>query len=230
MRAYAEIIGAVIPELLPMVGYDQKNYHHIYDLYEHTVLTVERCPKRPDLRMAALLHDIGKPETRSTDSSGIAHYWGHESKSAEMAGPILRRLRYSNFDSERISTLIRHHWTDILESEPSVRRAIRDFGPELYFELVQLMKADNSSKAPQFVVPSYYDRLSEIGKSVISRGLCCTLKELAVDGNDLIAAGYRPGVRIRKTLDLLLEAVIDGRVNNTKDELMGYLPVIEEES
>ena len=90
------ILAAVIPELLPMEGFDQHNFHHCYDVLVHTARAVEAVLPKKHLRLAALFHDIGKPSTFSMDENGVGHFYSHASKSRDMAEEILSRLKYDN--------------------------------------------------------------------------------------------------------------------------------------
>ena len=106
---YPDILGALIPELGPMVGFDQRNLHHCHDLLTHTAAAVDNIPPDPALRLAMLLHDVGKPETFSLGEDGQGHFYGHAKRSVELADAILRRLRYPNHLREKAVTLIRFH-------------------------------------------------------------------------------------------------------------------------
>ena len=116
------LTGQVLPELAPAVGFDQRNPHHSYDVYTHCVRALERVPAEPGLRLAALLHDVGKPGCCTVDREGVGHFYGHAAAGAELADACLRRLRLDNALRERVVTLIRRHDLQ-LEPEPQIGRA-----------------------------------------------------------------------------------------------------------
>ena len=221
-----DILGTVLPELLPLRGFDQRNPNHCYDILEHCAAVCEAVPPEPAIRMAALLHDVGKPDCFFTDEEGVGHFYGHAGRGAEMVDPILRRLRFDNESRARITELVRRHDMRIEPTEKGVLRALRRFGPEFYFQLVQLKRADALAHAPG---PNRDERaeraeaLAALGTELLERQACFSLRDLAVDGRDLLAAGFSPGPAVGQALDRLLDAVTDGRVPNEKAALLAYL-------
>ena len=138
---YSDIFAVPIPEIEPMVGFDQKNKYHIYDVYEHTAKVVEHIEAKPELRWAALLHDIAKPLCFSEDERG-GHFYGHEEKSADMAREIFNRLRFDNYTKEEACFIIEHHMFQIEPTEKSVKRALRRFGETRVRNVLSIMKAE----------------------------------------------------------------------------------------
>jgi len=221
-----DILGAVIPEILPMRGFDQRNKHHVYDVLEHCAAACEAVPAEPVLRLAALLHDVGKPPCFFTDADGVGHFYGHAERGAEMTDAILRRLRFDNASRERITALVRRHDMRIEPTEQAVLRALRRFGAEFFFQLLEIKRADTLAHAPGPKLTERMERyaaLQALARDAIAREACFSLRDLAVDGNDLIAAGYAPGPALGAALDALLDAVTDGAVPNEKAALLGYL-------
>ena len=218
---YADILGAVIPEILPMRGFDQKNYHHIYDVLEHTAYATEAVKAVPELRLAAFFHDIGKPAAFTVDENGTGHFKGHPEISALMTDRILRRLKFSNDERTLIVTLVRYHDRMIEPNEKAVRRAINKLSPDIFFMLLDLKRADNLAQAPKFRDRQMlYNDTEKIAKDIISRGDCISKKTLAINGNDLIDAGITEGRQIGKILDVLFEKVLEGSLENKKDLLL----------
>ena len=221
-----DILGAVLPELLPLRGFDQRNPNHCYDILEHSAAVCEAVPPEPTIRMAALLHDVGKPDCYFTDEAGVGHFYGHSGRGAEIVDPLLRRLRFDTGSRERITELVRRHDMRIEPTEKGVLRALRRFGPDFFFQLVQLKRADALAHAPG---PSRDERVSRaaaleaLGKALLARQACFSLRDLAVNGRDLLAAGFSPGPAVGQALDRLLDAVTDGLVPNEKDALLTYL-------
>ena len=221
-----DILGAVLPEILPLRGFDQRNPHHCYDILEHCAAVCEAVPPEPVLRIAALLHDVGKPDCFFTDEDGVGHFYGHAQRGAEITDAILRRLRYDTAGRERITLLVRRHDERIEPDERAVLRALGRYGPELYFQLMQLRRADALAHAPD---PARSERLTRtdaletLGKALLERKACFSLRDLAVGGDDLIAAGFSPGPALGRTLNRLLDAVTDGAVPNEKAALLGFL-------
>ena len=228
-----DILGVVLPELLPLRGFDQRNPYHCYDALEHCAAACEAVPPEPVLRMAGLLHDAGKPDCAFMGDDDFCHFYGHAERSAEIADPALRRLRYDNDSRERIVELIRRHDMRIEPTEKGVLRALRRFGPEFFFQLVQLKRADALAHAPG---PSRDERtqraaeLEALGRALLARQACFSLKDLAVNGRDLIAAGYVPGPAVGEALTALLDAVTDGAVPNEKAALLAWLAEREKET
>ena len=218
------MLGVVLPELLPMRGFDQRNRHHNRDVLSHSAAAMEHMPPESVLRLAALFHDVGKPELFTVDAQGVGHFYGHARRSAEIADAIATRLRLDRASRERIVTLVQHHAL-IIEPEPrAVKRALGRLTPEVFFQLLQLKRADNLAQAPEYHTrQSDYDRLEAIAREIIAEQQCFCLRDLAVNGNDLRKAGMQPGKALGNALELLLSAVIDGSVANEKSALLAYL-------
>ena len=231
LRSFPDVLGVIIPEILPMVGYDQQNHHHSYDLWEHTVRALEGVPPEADLRLAMLLHDTGKPSVRTTDDKGEGHYAGHQAASAVIAADVTERLRLDNATRDRVILLVRNHdiplRTDTGETNLDRRfllRRLNRFGEKDLRALFLIHRSDR-------IATGYSSREREDARlkermdaldALLSEQPCFTLKDLAVNGNDLIAAGLH-GKAVGDALQRLLEAVMDGCVENRKEDLLKLL-------
>lgn len=219
---YAVILTEIIPELAPAIGFDQKNFHHIYDVYTHTVKAVAACPRDRNIRMAALLHDVGKPSVFSVGDDGVGHFYGHSEKSVEIAENVLTRLKFDNASKDEILTLVKYHDPVIPVKRSAVGRWARRLGMETLFKLLDLKAADNLAQAPECIDRlKGYDEIREIANVMIAENACFTLKDLAVNGGDLIKeCGYKPGKSIGETLSALLDAVISEELPNDREILL----------
>ena len=224
LREYPDVIGVFLPELLPAVGFDQKNYHHKYDVYTHITAVVEATPSELSLRLAALLHDVGKPSCFSTDGEGVGHFYGHAALSAEMAETILRRMRFDNRTVDEVVTLVRYHDGPIEEDKRAVRRKLAKLGREGFFRLLALQRADCMGQADWLRAErlAHYDRVEKIAREICEADECLTVSKLAVNGHDLMALGYR-GRAVGDALHTLLDAVLSEQVLNEKDALLAFL-------
>ena len=217
--AGAELLLRVIPELAPGLGFDQRNPHHEHDIFTHTAMVVERAPKDPVLRMAALLHDVGKPATFSLDEKGVGHFYGHAAVGAKMAEDILRRLKCSNALREEVVWLIAHHMDRFPCEEKSARRCLSRNGLLRMERLTRLQMADFGGKVDDGDLDEWLRMLREMD----AREGALTLKTLAVKGGDLIALGIASGRRVGEILNGLLSKVIAGELANERETLMEYV-------
>ena len=219
-----DVLGVVIPEILPMHGFDQRTPYHIYDVWEHTAVAVSETPPVTHLRLSALLHDIGKPPSFFTDEKGVGHFYGHPAVSEKMAEEILARLKYDNVTRRRVVTLVREHDRIIEPTETAVKRALSRLTPEVFFNLLAIKRADNLAQSPNYRDRlETYDRIESMAQDVLERNECISVATLAVNGGDLIALGMKPGKEIGEMLSLLLEQVIRGDLANDRDELLTYV-------
>lgn len=219
-----EILGEIIPELLPMRGFEQKNPHHIYDVLEHTAAAVEVTPADVTSRLAALFHDIGKPLSFSLDENGTGHFYGHAEKSAGMTDDIMRRLRFGNDIRNNVVMLVRFHDRQIELEERAVKRVLNKLGEAGFSQLLELKTADNMAQAPEYSFRrEYYSHLKEIYEKIISEKACFSIKNLAVNGNDVMEAGVMQGPEVGRILSRLLDDVIEGRILNEKEELISEI-------
>ena len=223
LNKYPRIPGVFWPEILPMVGFDQRNIHHCRDVWTHSTAALDRTPPIPELRCAALLHDVGKPSTFTLDNQGVGHFYGHAKASVALADAMLRRLKFPGAFRERTVRLVQWHDRDIPRTDRGVRRALRALGEEELRLLLALKRADNLAQAP-----AYWGRQEEIrkGEEILDRLLaedaCFSLKQLAVKGGDLLALGLS-GPGLGAALDELLNRVVDGELPNEREVLLKYL-------
>ncbi|MDD6188681.1 MAG: GIY-YIG nuclease family protein [Clostridiales bacterium] len=223
LRQYTVALSVVLPEILPMVGFEQHNEHHCFDVWEHTIASVENIPPEPVLRWAALFHDIGKPSSFSLGDDGVGHFYGHAPRSAEIAEEIMSRLRFDNESRERVLTLVRHHDRPLEADAKFLKRKLNRLGERGFFELLSLCRADNLAQARAYRYrQQHYDEVERLAREILVGDDCFTLKHLAVNGHDLMALGYK-GREIGRALDMLLEAVMDDNVENEREALLAYL-------
>lgn len=223
LTAFPDVFGEIIPEILKMNGFAQHNFHHIYDVWTHTAVVVENTPPAVHMRLAALFHDVAKPFCFSLDENGVGHFYGHASKSAEIAEKRLTELRCDTKTKDAVIKLIKAHDTPIEESEKIIKRRLNSMGKELFFDLINLKRADTAGLAPEFASRnSHFNRLEKMATDILQKDECFSLKKLAVNGNNLIKHGFK-GKEIGERLSFLLEAVMDEKCENEKDKLLEYL-------
>ncbi len=219
------ILGEVCPPLLESVGCTQNRWH-AYDVWTHTMKTLDGTPREdPVIRFAALLHDIAKPRTRKVrPDNGEATFFGHESVGAEMADDFLKRYRFSNDERARVTHLVRHHLIqyDDAWSDAAVRRFVRRVGVHAMDDLLSLCRADSRGKGRDFDQDlTNYDRLRARIDALTGEGSVLTTSDLAIDGNDLQRElGIPPSRRIGQILETLLERVTEDPALNTPETLM----------
>lgn len=216
---YSPVLSCCIPELAPMVDFDQCSPHHAYDLYTHTASVCGSVPGDLTLRWAALLHDIGKVPTFRRDETGRGHFKRHAPVGAEMADAALRRMKAPNALREEAVWLIANHMTEIPEDRPGLQRMLTRYDKHTLLRLIDLQKADMSSKGM-----GEDDRHEhfQAAREMLNTLEPFHLQDLAVDGNDLIARGCS-GQEIGITLNNLFELVLSGEVPNTKEALLSFV-------
>lgn len=219
---FADVLAEIIPEIKAMNGFEQHNFHHVYDVLTHTAVVVESTPPLLQLRLAALFHDVAKPCCFSLDEKGVGHFYGHASISAEIVEKRLTELRCDNKTKEAVVKLIKAHDAPIEENERIIKRRLASMGKELFFYLIKLKRADTAGLAPEFAERyAHFDRLEAIAEEILSKEECFSLKHLAVNGRDMMALGLK-GREIGDMLNFLLEAVIDKKVENEKKALVEF--------
>jgi tRNA nucleotidyltransferase (CCA-adding enzyme) len=223
MRAHG-MLAITAPELLESVGCAQNRYH-AFDVWGHALSCLDHCPKQPVLRMAGLLHDIGKPRSRAfSEKTNDYTFYEHERIGAEMTEPLLARLRFSNDERARIGALVRHHLIcyDASWSDSAVRRWLRRVSPELTDELYLLAEADvlGKGKEPSSDLSQIKELKAHVAR-VLASGAAFSVKELAISGRDLTQElKLRPGPLFGEILRKLLDEVVEDPALNERTRLL----------
>lgn len=202
----------------------QNHPHHCYNVGEHILHSLLEVPADKVLRLTMLLHDIAKPQCLTVDEKGITHFHGHEEMGAEMSRVILRRLRMDNDTTDKVCRLVRFHdyGNGVAPDRRIVRRAVNKIGEDLFDDFILVKKAD-------LLAQSMYlreEKLSNLAawdacyREIREAEECVSLRTLAVNGRDLIAAGLQPGRELGDILKQLLDEVLETPEKNEKDYLV----------
>lgn len=221
--AYETGVTAVIfPEFDAAMRTPQNHPHHKYTVGEHILHSMEAIPPDKVLRLAMLFHDLGKPLCRTVDENGVDHFKGHAAVSAEIAGNVMRRLKFDNDTKSRVTKLVFYHDYHIAETPRGVRRAANKIGTELFPLLFPVKRADIAAQSGYMEAEKLETlaRLETLYEEVLAANECLSLKDLAVTGRDLIDAGMQPGREIGEKLEALLELVLENPECNTKEYLL----------
>lgn len=211
-----------LPEFDAMMSAPQNNIHHCYNVGEHTLKAMEQIRADKVLRLTMLLHDVGKPVCSSMDDEGIYHFHGHPGKGADMAEVILRRLKFDNDTIRKVAALVRHHDDMPPLQEAAIRRAVFRTGLEQYPALFEVKRADALGKNlyQREEKLAYIEEYRKIYEEILKKQQCLSLKELAVNGADLIGLGMKPGKQIGSVLQELLGHVLEHPEENTREILL----------
>lgn len=225
---FRDILAVCIPEIQCEFDFRQHNRHHIYDVFAHSVKALSNAKNDPNIRMALLLHDIGKPETAKFDEKGEMHFKCHAQKSFEIAENILSYLRFSNADKDEILTLIKYHDIPFMSedmnapSQKRIKRIVAKFGKEIALKLLEIRRCDNSAQNPEYFLGNdFYSQCEKLIFEIADSGKCLTLKDLAINGNDLLNLGFS-GRQIGDMLNILLGKVLDERLSNDRETLLTF--------
>ncbi len=219
------ITKIILPEFDRLMETTQETPHHIYNVGEHTIQTLINC--RPDkiLRLTMLLHDMGKPNYKTIDENGVAHFKKHAIESEILAKKIMRRLKFDNDTTNKVTKLVFYHDYRMPATAKNVRRAMNKISEELFPYYMEVRRADVLSQ-------SMYEREEKIKNldaievlyaEIVEQRQCVSLKNLAITGKDLIEAGMKPGKEIGDKLQELLDLVIEEPELNTKSKLLEYI-------
>lgn len=210
----------IIPELELGIGFDQKSVHHDKTVFDHTLAVVKNTPNNPVIRLAALLHDIAKPATFSLDEKGQGHFYNHHVVGERMAREILQSLRFDRMTIHKVCVLVRDHMSRFENiKEKGLKRLINRVEPENINSLFILQTADILGSKP----PHDFSGILALQKrmeKVLKEKEPLTVKELAVNGRDLIDLGIEPGIKLGETLQWLLEKVWENPELNSKERLL----------
>ncbi|MFH1373050.1 MAG: CCA tRNA nucleotidyltransferase [bacterium] len=212
------LLNEFLPELVTCVGVDQPGGYHRWDVFEHSLRTIDACPARLLLRLAALFHDINKPQARRLVDQG-ATFYGHEITSARIARSVMQSLRYSHDLTDEVVTLVERHMFTTDVSDKGLRRLLRRVGTELIFDLLDLRRADVEAQGMGGTTEDV-DCFEQQIRAELKRKPPLTVSDLVLDGHDVMAMfDLKPGPLVGKIMDHLLEKVLDTPGNNTPELL-----------
>lgn len=231
----SNLLKQIIPELLPCVGFNQNNKNHCYDVFGHLCATVDNIEPRIELRLAALLHDIGKPNVYTIDEKGVGHFIGHDKLSVDIADDILSRMGFSNKIKKHVLDLILFHMRRPVLNEKAVRRFIYKIGIENIESIKELFKADSLASNLSILDDhlKYLDELDKILENIIDAEQALSMKDLVINGRDILERYQSKNIHgksIGIILDHLLSLVIDDPTVNNKEQLIKEMDVFVEDS
>ncbi len=219
---YARVLCFIIPPLESCIDKDQKNPHHIYDIYTHTVEALRVSKKDLIVRLSVLLHDTGKPLCMTVDENGCGHFYGHAKISTDLAKKILSDLKYDNNTINTVTTLVKYHDIPLSDTVKGAKRLLCKLTEPVVRLLLDVKYADICALAKQYVsghlktIKNFEKLLNEI----IEQNQCFCLKDLKISGKDIISLGVQPGPKIGVILKKLLDEVIEDTTENSLPALL----------
>ena len=225
-EAYAlGITREFLPEFDRAMETTQETPHHMYTVGEHILHTLQNVRSDRILRLTMLFHDLGKPLKKTVDESGTAHFKGHAEVSKKLAEEIMRRLKFDNATLHSVGKLVYYHDYRMPVTARNVRRAMNKIGKELFPLYLEVRRADVLAQSgyQREEKLADIDGIETLYREITAAGQCVALKDLAITGKDLIAAGLEPGRELGEILNNLLELVIENPELNTKEKLLKHV-------
>ncbi|EHG33238.1 CCA tRNA nucleotidyltransferase [Enterocloster clostridioformis] len=227
MVLYNEVFALFIPELKDMFEFKQNNPYHNYNVWEHTIHAIENCEDEElIIKLAVLFHDIGKPHSYQDDEDGTRHFKGHGRVSADMTDEIMKRMRFDNDTRNSVVELIYYHDATFEVGKKYIKRWLNKIGELQFRRLLQVRKADIKGQNPDYEngrLQKVFD-IKALLEEVLSEKPCFSLKDLVINGNDVKKTMMiKEGKDIGYWLNVILNKVIDGELNNTKEDLIYYM-------
>lgn len=221
-----KIIKVIIPELGPCMHFEQHNKYHHQDVYNHILSVVDNCKTdKFEVKLAALLHDIGKPQTYVTDAEGWGHFYGHAKVSRDIAETVIdERLSLTAREKDLVLALVEHHDMEIHVTEKYARRMLNKFDRDFLSDFCILRQADRDDHVnldPNRPLVNLNDFMAIVDEE-IKKNAAVKVSDLAVRGNDLMDTFHIFGPTVGQTLKALLDAVMDEKVTNDKDALLAF--------
>lgn len=219
------VTAVILPEFDEMMRTGQETKYHRYDVGEHTVQAVCNVPPDKVLRLTMLLHDVAKPEMKTVDADGTAHFKGHDIRGEQKAKEILRRLKFDNDTIHKVTKLVRWHDYRMPAEKKNVRKAMSKIRAEL-FPMYLLVKRADILAHSMYRREEELENLSGLQKcyeEIVADHECVSLKQLAVTGTDLIGIGMKPGKQIGEVLNELLRIVLEYPEFNNKEHLIRFV-------
>lgn len=219
------ITAVVLPEFDAIMKQEQNDAFHNETVGEHTLKSLLQVENDKVLRLTMLFHDFGKPMTYSRTEEGVTRFFGHPDVSAEAARNIMRRLKFDNDTTDKVKKLTSVHDLFIKNAPNRVRRAMSKVGKDLFVYFLKVRRANILAQKEESQEKALADLqgLTEIYEGILERGECVCIKELAVDGKDLLSIGVKQGKQIGEILNDLLEIVLEEPEKNTKETLLEHV-------
>lgn len=221
------LLEYIVPEFIPAYQTTQHHPHHIYNVAKHSLVAMKEVPKDVVLRLTMLLHDIGKPATKTTDAKGVDHFYNHPKKSVEMAKHILKDLRLDNDTIRKVLLLVGYH--DYHFKKPITKVYIKELlgvmGPELFEKLILVQIADAKAQNPEKLAAKMktVENVKVLFREILENEECYNLKQLAITGSDLMAIGVPKGKIIGEKLGQALAYVLQHPDQNQRETLLDYM-------
>ncbi len=221
---YADVVSVFIPQIEPCIGFDQRNPHHVYTVWEHMVRAASFAPPQSVMRYAVLFHDIGKPATFRMGEDGCGHFYGHREAGAEIFHELARNLRLPRREAHLAELLVRYHDANLPTTKKGLRRWIVRFGEETMRRILAIHRCDIRALNPAEVdvALANMDAYDAFFAETLAGMQVFGLSDLAVDGRDLMNAGVPSGPPVGAALRACLQAVVDGEIPNERDALCAY--------
>ena len=224
---YKDVFSLFIPELKSMFDFQQNNPYHAYDVFDHTVHAIEKC-ESDDLvvRLAVFFHDFGKPHSYQDGEDGIRHFKGHGKVSAEITDSIMKRIRFDNETRNNVVELVYYHDATFEVGKKYVKRWLNKIGEKQFRRLLEVRRSDIKGQNPDYEKSRIekVDNIESILEDVLQEQECFSLKDLAVNGNDVKKTmDLKEGKDVGHWLDEILKRVMDGELKNNRDDLIYWM-------
>ncbi len=216
------ITAIIMPEWDLMMDTTQENIHHLYSVGVHSLHAMKAIEAKKHLRLAAMLHDVGKPAKKTIDEQGVAHFYGHDKEGELLVKRILRRWKFDNETIQKVSKLVLFHDYRMEPTLRNVRRAMNRIGEELFPDYLKLRKADvlAQSEYQQNEKLKTLEETYKIYEEILEKNQCVSLKSLAITGSEVIECGVPQGKEVGRVLQMLLDEVIEDADKNTQKYLV----------